>query len=121
MNGPHDVEWTITRKVVLYERALCQVLRRRPPGERDAPMTDAEHQLAAQLAEAVTAYELGLRERRAPPPRAPTPDKGPPAQVAVPAGRGAPRQKPGRKPKATGRLAKRQGAKAPTEAKEGTE
>ncbi len=111
----------ITRKVKAYERALLAVLRGRVREGATAPITDEEHQLAAQMAEAVTAYELGLRERRAPPERAPTVDKGPPAQRAVPAGRTTPRPATGTRGRPKGRRGGRRAAKVQAAAKEETE
>ncbi len=59
----------IARQVHRYAEALLRVVAMRPEGERTHPITDAEHLLARQVAEAVTAYERGLR--RPPLPRAP--------------------------------------------------
>lgn len=81
-------ESEVANKVQRYEHALELVLRQRPALERTAPITDAEHQLAMQVAENVSAYELGLRERRVPE-KAVTPDKGSPAPEAAPAGSAA--------------------------------
>lgn len=52
----------IARRVHRYERALLAVLHQRREEERTAPITNGEHLLAAQVAEAVTAYERGLRK-----------------------------------------------------------
>lgn len=99
-------ESEVAHQVQRYEHAVALVLRMRPAHERTAPMTDAEHQLAMQIAANVTAYEAGLREQRVPE-RSVTPDKGPPAQEAVPAGP-ATRARPARKmPRAKAARARR--------------
>jgi hypothetical protein len=74
---PHD---EIARRVHRYERALLGILQLRREEDRTTPIANGEHLLAAQVAEAVTAYERSLREPPLPaPPRkveseeAPTP------------------------------------------------
>lgn len=56
----------IARRVHRYERALFAVLELRPDEERTKPITNEEHLLAAQAAEAVTAYERCLRHTPVP-------------------------------------------------------
>ena len=58
----------IARRVHRYEGALLRIVGMRPEEERTASITDAEHLLARQVAEAVTAFEGSLR--RPPLPRA---------------------------------------------------
>ena len=62
MNATNAIE--IDRRVQRYMHALEHVLRLRPRATRTEPLTDAEHQLARQIAESATAYEAALRERQ---------------------------------------------------------
>jgi hypothetical protein len=58
----------IARRVRRYAKALFEVLRLRPEEQRLDPVTPAEHLLAVQVAEAITAFERGLRRTPLPVP-----------------------------------------------------
>lgn len=49
-----DIGWKVTR----YERALHAILRTKPPGE---PLTEHDHERAAEVAAMVERYEAHLR------------------------------------------------------------
>lgn len=67
----------LARRVHRYQDALIAVVRMRPEEERTSPITDAEHLLARQVAEAVTAYERGLRRPPLPHARVQEPEARP--------------------------------------------
>jgi hypothetical protein len=85
----------IARRVRRYAKALFEVLRLRPEEQRLDPVTPAEHLLAVQVAEAITAFERGLR-RTPLPPVTPAKDAPAPAEDKPRRARRKARRKPAR-------------------------